>query len=65
MGNSHGGMVKRRIASTHSPKQAESEGDCDVVVDMEHPTGTVPSVCDSSQCGITGGVVNEKSNHIQ
>ncbi|KFY21991.1 hypothetical protein V493_06931 [Pseudogymnoascus sp. VKM F-4281 (FW-2241)] len=47
MGNSQGGMVKRpSYRSTHSPDQAESEGDCDVVVDMEHPTGTVPSVCD-------------------
>lgn len=40
-------------SSTFSPKRAESEGDCDVVVDLEHTTGTVPS----SQCGIMGGGV--------
>lgn len=51
-------MVKHRYrmgSSTHSPKQAESEGDCDaVVVDMEHPTSTSSLLSATSQCGITG-----------
>jgi hypothetical protein len=49
-------MVKRRIAADIRPKQAESEGDCDVVVDLERTT---------SPNAVSRGGVNEKSGHIQ